>query len=63
MAKASMVQREVKRSKLVSRYADKRASLKALISNPETPFEEKMAAVDKLQKLPRDSSKTRQHNR
>ncbi|MDJ0880839.1 MAG: 30S ribosomal protein S14 [Gammaproteobacteria bacterium] len=63
MAKASMVQREVKRSKLVSRYADKRASLKALISNPETPFEEKMAAVDKLQKLPRDSSKSRQHNR
>ena len=63
MAKRSMVQREVKRSKLVARYAQKRVELKALISNPETPFEEKMAAVDKLQKLPRDSSPVRQHNR
>lgn len=63
MAKRSMVQREQKRSKLVAKYAAKRAALKATISNPETPFEEKMAAVDKLQKLPRDSSQARQHNR
>ena len=63
MAKSSMVQRELKRSKLVARYAEKRAALKALISNPNTSFEEKMAAVDTLQKLPRDSSKSRQHNR
>ncbi|MDJ0834348.1 MAG: 30S ribosomal protein S14 [Gammaproteobacteria bacterium] len=63
MAKRSMVQREVKRSKLVARYAEKRAALKALIANPETPFDEKMAAVDKLQRLPRDSSPVRQHNR
>jgi small subunit ribosomal protein S14 len=63
MAKTSMVQREVKRSKMVALYAEKRAALKALISNPDTPFDEKMAAVDKLQKLPRDSSPVRQHNR
>ena len=63
MAKSSMVQREVKRSKLVARYAQKRTELKTIISNPETPFEEKMAAVDKLQKLPRDSAPVRQHNR
>lgn len=63
MAKRSMVQREEKRSKLVARHAEKRAALKALIKNPETPFEEKMEAVDKLQKLPRDSSPVRQHNR
>ena len=63
MAKRSMVQREVKRSRLVARYAEKRAALKAIIKNPETPFDEKMAAVDKLQKLPRDSSPVRQHNR
>jgi small subunit ribosomal protein S14 len=63
MAKLSMVQREAKRSKLVARYAQKRTELKSLISNPETPFEEKMAAVDALQKLPRDSSPVRQHNR
>ncbi len=58
-----MVQREVKRSKLVARYAQKRTELKAIISNPDTPFDEKMSAVDKLQKLPRDSSPVRQHNR
>lgn len=63
MAKRSMVQRETKRSKLVARYAQKRAELKQVICNPETPFDEKMAAVDKLQKLPRDSSSVRQHNR
>jgi small subunit ribosomal protein S14 len=63
MAKLSMVQREAKRTKLVARYAQKRTELKSIISNPESPFEEKMAAVDALQKLPRDSSPVRQHNR
>lgn len=63
MAKSSMVQREVKRSKMVAVYAAKRTTLKALINNPETPFEEKMSAVDKLQKLPRDSSPVRHRNR
>ncbi len=58
-----MVQRETKRTKLVARYSAKRAALKALISSPETPFEEKMDAVTQLQKLPRDSSPVRQHNR
>ena len=58
-----MVQREFKRTKLATQYAEKRSSLKALISNPDTPFEEKMAAVDTLQKLPRDSSPVRHRNR
>ncbi|MCP4076739.1 MAG: 30S ribosomal protein S14 [Gammaproteobacteria bacterium] len=63
MAKTSMVQREHKRTKMVAQYAEKRAELKALISNPETAFDEKMIAVDKLQKLPRDSASVRQRNR
>jgi small subunit ribosomal protein S14 len=63
MAKKSMVQREVKRSKLVAQHAQKRAKLKALIANPETSYDEKMAAVEKLARLPRDSSPVRQHNR
>jgi small subunit ribosomal protein S14 len=63
MAKNSMVQRELKRTKLVAQYAEKRKSLKAIIKSSETSFEEKMAAVDSLQKLPRDSSEVRQHNR
>lgn len=63
MAKSSMVQREFKRSKMAARYAEKRAVLKALISSQETSFDEKMAAVDSLQKLPRDSSMVRHRNR
>jgi small subunit ribosomal protein S14 len=63
MAKTSMVNREVKREKLAKRYADKRASLKKLIGNAATSFEDKMKAVDALAKLPRDSSPSRQRNR
>ncbi len=63
MAKNSVVQRELKRSKLVARYAEKRSALKLIIKSTDTSFEEKMAAVDSLQKLPRDSSAVRQRNR
>ena len=63
MAKNSVIQRELKRTRLVARYADKRKSLKATIKSIETSLEEKMAAVDSLQKLPRDSSEVRQRNR
>ena len=63
MAKNSMIQRELKRAKLVARYADKRQSLKAIIKSTTTSFEEKMAAVDQLQRLPRDSASVRKHNR
>ncbi len=63
MAKNSMVQRELKRTKLVARFAQKRKALKATIKSSTTSLEEKMAAVDSLQKLPRDSSEVRQHNR
>src|SRR3546814_11548947 len=63
MAKTCMVNREVKRAKLVAKYASKRAELKALISSANTPYEERADAVAKLQKLPRDSSAPRQRNR
>lgn len=51
MAKKSMVAREVKRSKLIAKFADKRAELKA------------MGDLDGLQKLPRNSSPVRHRNR
>lgn len=63
MAKTSMINRDLKRTKLVAKYAKKRAELKALISHPDTPDEERAAAVEQLQKLPRDSSPSRQRNR
>lgn len=63
MAKTSMVNRDAKRTKLVKKYADKREALKAIISSPTASYDEKMDAVVKLQKLPRDSSPSRQRNR
>jgi small subunit ribosomal protein S14 len=63
MAKVSMVQRELKRSKLVAKYATKRDALKSTIKSTDASYDEKMAAVEQLQKLPRDSSAARRHNR
>ena len=51
MAKESMKAREVKRAKLVEKYAEKRAQLKA------------DGDWEGLQKLPKNSSKVRLHNR
>jgi small subunit ribosomal protein S14 len=51
MAKESMKARELKRAKLVAKYAEKRAQLKA-----EGKYEE-------LQSLPKNASPVRLHNR
>lgn len=63
MAKTSMINREIKREKLAKRYGAKREELKKIISSPTASYDEKMDAVVKLQKLPRDSSPSRQRNR
>jgi small subunit ribosomal protein S14 len=63
MAKTSMVNREIKREKLAKRHGAKRDALKKIISSTTASYEEKMEAVTKLQKLPRDSSPCRQRNR
>lgn len=63
MAKTSMIQRDLKRTKIVEKYALKRAAIKAIIANPETSFEDMMEAQVQLQKLPRNSSPSRQRNR
>ncbi|NKF22748.1 30S ribosomal protein S14 [Solimonas marina] len=63
MAKTNMIQRENKRVALAERYAKKRAELKKTISSTTASDEEKDQAVVALQKLPRDSSKTRQRAR
>ncbi len=63
MAKKSMLAREKKRAILVERLREKRLALKAIIADPNIGYEEKEAAVIKLQKLPRDSSPVRRRNR
>ena len=51
MAKESTKAREVKRARTVAKYADKRAALKA------------SGDFEGLQKLPKDASPIRKHNR
>jgi len=63
MAKKSMVERELKREKLVQKYAAKRAQLKAVIRSQNSSDEERAAAQAQLNSLPRDSSPVRQRNR
>lgn len=63
MAKKSMIARDEKRTLMVARYAAKREAIKARIKDPEASPQERFAAVQELQRLPRDSSPVRQRNR
>ena len=63
MAKVCMIQRELKRQKLVAKYADRRAALKEIANNKDLAVEERFNATLALAKLPRNSSATRLHNR
>ena len=63
MAKTSMINRDLKRTKLVKQHGAKRAELKKIVSSTTASYDEKLAAAVKLQKLPRDSSPSRQRNR
>ncbi|MBQ0050323.1 MAG: 30S ribosomal protein S14 [Bacteroidales bacterium] len=61
MAKESMKAREVKRAKLIAKYAEKRAALKKIVNtgDPVEAFE----AAQKLQSIPRNANPIRLHNR
>jgi len=63
MAKKSMILRDVKRKALSVKYAKRRADLKATIANMKLDGEKRHAAQVALQKLPRDSSRSRIRNR
>jgi small subunit ribosomal protein S14 len=63
MAKKSMIERELKRTKLVKKYATRRAELKAIIRNINTADADRIVAQEKLNGLPRDSSASRQRSR
>jgi len=63
MAKVSVINRDLKRRVTVEKFAAKRAELKATISNVKLSDEERAAAREKLQALPRNSSPVRLRNR
>jgi small subunit ribosomal protein S14 len=62
MAKLALINKQKRREKLVAQYAKKRESIKAKMSVNATP-EERMDAMKKLAKLPRNANPTRLHNR
>jgi small subunit ribosomal protein S14 len=62
MAKLALINKQKRREKLVAQYAKKRETIKAKMSVNATP-EERMDAMKKLAKLPRNANPTRLHNR
>ena len=63
MAKKSMIARENKRTRMVAKYAEKRAALKTVLGDLNASDEERWEAQIALQKLPRDASPVRQQRR
>ncbi len=63
MAKKSQIEKNKKRRKLADQYAAKRKALKAMAKDDSLPPEERFKAQLKLQKLPRNSARTRVVNR
>ncbi len=63
MAKQCMINREIKRAKMVDKYATKRAELKKQIVDMSLSFDERQQAAKKFHALPRNSSAVRMRNR
>ena len=63
MAKKAMIQRELKRLKMVEKYSAKRLALKRVIRDINASDDEKELAQKKLNAMPRDSSPSRMRKR
>lgn len=63
MAKVSSINRNLKREKMVQKFARRRQALKDVVMNKQSTPEEVFEAMIKLSELPRNSSKVRVHNR
>jgi small subunit ribosomal protein S14 len=63
MAKKAMIQRELKRLKMVEKYSAKRLALKSVIRDINASDDEKELAQKKLNSMPRDSSPSRMRKR
>lgn len=63
MAKMCLIEREEKRRVMVNKFKAKRAELFAVINDQKASAEDRRAARQALQNLPRNSSPVRQRNR
>jgi small subunit ribosomal protein S14 len=59
----ALIERELKRDKLVAKYAKKHAELKGIANNAKSTDDQRAVARLALQKLPRNANPTRQRNR
>ena len=63
MTRLSLIQRNLKRERLVKKYLKKRITLKKIIKNKKTNSEERINAINKLSRLPKNSLPCRLRNR
>lgn len=63
MARKAKIAKNEKRKEVVTRHAERRRELKAIVKSPDTAPEERQSAAYELARLPRDSSPTRLRNR
>ncbi|PPR35093.1 MAG: 30S ribosomal protein S14 [Alphaproteobacteria bacterium MarineAlpha6_Bin4] len=63
MTRLSLIQRNLKRERLVNKYSKKRMALKKIIKNKKTSPEQRIDAINKLSKLPKNSMPCRLRNR
>lgn len=63
MAKKSSVERNAKRERMAKKASKRRAALKAILHDKTLPAEERFAAAMSLNKLPKNASPVRIHNR
>jgi small subunit ribosomal protein S14 len=63
MAKKSSIEKNNRRRRMSKQFGARREKLKAIIKDKTKAVEERFAATLKLAEMPRNSSKTRIHNR
>jgi small subunit ribosomal protein S14 len=63
MAKTSQIHRDLKRKKLIAKYAEKRAELRKRLNDAEVSIEEKLEIQEAFAKLPRNSCPARLNRR
>ncbi|MFP6563376.1 MAG: 30S ribosomal protein S14 [Myxococcota bacterium] len=63
MAKTSQIHRDLKRKKLIAKYAEKRAELRKRLNDAEVSIEEKFEIQEAFAKLPRNSCPARLNRR
>jgi small subunit ribosomal protein S14 len=62
MAKQSMIQREIKRERLIAKYTSKREMIKQTLKK-SLSYQDKVVQLQRLEKLPRNSAPSRHRNR